>query len=429
MNANIDLDIIEALILSATKATTAKDASADQKWVAPTIATYGAKFDPKKIPLRRWLLGHRRAVGEVTVDAGPPGTNKSMMQLTDAVAIATGRKLLQDDVHETGGVLFLAGEDARRDVESRLAGILSFYKIKASALGNRLHVVYLDEAERAGDYTLAMMRDDVATLNTHMLDWFREYPDIIAVMVDPLAAWNQLTENSNDALQVLWSGMRSVAVRSRRHVGIGHHVTKASMTDPEAHVGNLAALRGAGVLGAGVRWAFTLARLRPDTAERHGIKPEETRLFRRLDTLKASYGADDDCERLLRIESVQIENGESTGVLTEVSVAHVHAEAQERAVREARDWQKEFAEALMRMLAEKRPRSANGAALWFVTQYPRMFTAKDGKPASDYTIRQKLPRLIGKGIQTPKGKIVVREAPGNGRGSAIDFVHNSQGRR
>jgi hypothetical protein len=393
-------------------------------WKAPQIAIYGKAFDPNTIPQRRWLVGHRRSVGEVTVDAGPPGTNKSMLQLTDAVAIATGRKLLSDVVHETGGVLFLAGEDARRDVEARLAAILAYYKIKPAELGNRLRVVYLDEAERASEYSLAMMRDDMATLNTRMLDWLREYPDTIAVMVDPLAAWNQLIENSNDALQVLWSALRSVAVRSHRHVGVGHHVTKASQLDPEAHVGNLASLRGGSVLGAGVRWAFTMARLKLETAERHGIKPEEARRFRRLDTLKASYGADDNCQRLLCIESVLIANGESVGVLTEVDLAHVHAEAQQRAERKATEWSKDFADMLVSMLSEKHPRSANSAAIWLTSQHASKFVGKDGKPLSTYSLRQRLPRLIGKGIATAKGTVVIREAAANGMGSAIDFAHS-----
>lgn len=44
------------------------------------------------------------------------------------------------------------------------------------------------------------------------------------------------------------------------------------MSDPEAHVNNLAAVRGAGVITAYTRWAFTLARLKPETADRHGVR-------------------------------------------------------------------------------------------------------------------------------------------------------------
>ena len=401
----------------------------EESWKAPKVATYGASFDAKKIPQRRWLLGRRRSVGEVTVDAGPPGVNKSSLLLIDAVAIATGRKLLADEVHESGGVLLLAGEDARRDVESRLAGILEYYKIKPQQLRNRLHIVYLDELEDASSYSLARMREDMAALNTHMLEWLREFPKVIAIMVDPLAAWHQLIENSNDVLQVLWSALRSVAVRSHRHVGVDHHVTKAAMLDPEAHIGNLAALRGGSVLGAGVRWAFTMARLRADTAERHGIKDEERRHYRRLDTLKASYGADDDCERLLRVESVPIANGESVGVLVEVDLAAVHKASQERAVKAALDFKKQLGEALADMLTEHRPMSTSGAATWLTSRYPHLFRSdKNGDGISDSTLRRRLPLLIGKGIETRRGIVEIQGVgAGKGHGAAIDFRHHFGG--
>jgi hypothetical protein len=401
-----------------------------EKWVAPEFVTYGKAFDPQKIPKRRWLLGRRRAVGEVTVDAGPPGVNKSMLLLTDAVAIVAGRKLLADELHETGGVLLLAGEDSRRDVEARLAGILAYYSIKPAELRNRLHVVYLDESEDPSSYSLAHMRDDMAMLNTRMTDWLREFPDVIAIMVDPLAAWHQTIENTNEAAQVLWGALRGIAVRSHRHVGVDHHVTKASMLDPEAHVGNLAALRGGGALGAGVRWAFTMARLKPETAERHGIKPDEAAYYRRLDSLKASYGPDANCERLLRVESVAIGNGESTGVLAEMNLARVYAEAQERKVKAALDFQAQFGEALANMLEESHPMSANGAATWLASRYARLFRNQKngGEGVSETTLRRRLPVLIGKGLQTNRGVVEIHGVgSGKGHGAVIDFRHHFEG--
>jgi hypothetical protein len=141
-------------------------------WKAPPVTTYGKGFDAATIPQRQWLLGRRRSVSEVTVDAGPPGTNKSTLMLTDAVSITTGRRIL-DYVHRTGGALFLAGEDARRDVEARLAGILTRYHIAPSELSDHLHIVYLAETDFLG-YSLADMVDDIAVLNEHMLIWLRE---------------------------------------------------------------------------------------------------------------------------------------------------------------------------------------------------------------------------------------------------------------
>ena len=394
------------------------------EWSPPGVTSYGAAFDPARIPLRRWLLGSRRSVGEVTIDAGPPGVNKSTLMLTDAVAIATGRQILADKVHETGAALYLAGEDARRDVEARLAGILELYRIQPAELGDRLHVVYLAEIDPI-TYTLAQMAEDMATLNQRMLGWLRDFPDTIAVFVDPLMAWHRLMENSNEAIQLLSTSLRGIAVQGKRHVGIDHHVTKITMADPEGHVGNLASVRGAGSLIGYTRWAFTLARLNSETAEAHGIPDQERSRFRRLDSLKASYGPDDERMRLLRVESVTIANGESVGVLVEQDLEMVRAEGKEREVGIKDAKQRRLTEALARMLTESRPRSANAAALWLITHTPELVPGKNGEPLSEFTVRRRLPTMIGTGLATKYGerhtRIVIRSAAKNGRGSEIDF--------
>ena len=395
------------------------------EWVPPVFAIYGASFDPAQIPLRRWLLGNRRSIGEVTIDAGPPGVNKSTLMLTDAVAIATGRKMLADEVHETGSVLYLAGEDARRDVEARLAGILHFYEIAPADLADRLRVVYLAEID-ALTYTLAQMAEDLAHLNLAMLGWLRDLPDTVAVFIDPLMAWHRLMENSNEAVQLLSTAMRAIAVQGKRHVGLDHHVTKVTMGDPEGHVGNLASVRGAGSLIGATRWAFTLARLNGETAAAHGIPDIERSRYRRLDPLKTSYGPDAEQMRLLRVESVTIANGESVPVLVEQDLEVVQAEGKERQAAIARAGKERLAEALTRMLTEERPRTASAAALWLITHAPELVAGKKGEPLSEFTVRRKLPAMIGAGLWAPvdgkRVRIVMRATPGRGNGSEITFA-------
>lgn len=395
-----------------------------ESWVPPPVVTYGANFNPAQIPLRRWLLGQRRSVGELTVDVGPPGVNKSMLMLTDAVAIVTGRALLADPVHETGEVLLLAGEDARRDIEARLAGILTYYQVSAAELADRLHVVYLAEVD-ANAYSIAQMERDVALLNRNMCAWLRERPGIVAVFVDPLMAWHALPENNNPALQLLFSSLRAVAVQGERHVGIDHHVTKIAMSDPEAHVGNLAAIRGAGAIGASARWAFTMSRLNLTTAQTFGLTEVERKRYRRLDALKASYGEDDVAVRLLRVESVPIANGESVGVLVEQNVEQAHEQAKASASAKAERTRELLADALAQMLAEHRPRSANSAAEWLTGRYAQLLLSAKGEPLSLFSVRRRLPVLIGRGLRVSvDGRprvIVYREPPQKGHGAVVDF--------
>jgi RecA-family ATPase len=281
------------------------DADDQYEWVPPPVVTYGEHFDPAAIPLREWLIRGRYALGEGTAIAGPPGTNKSSLLLTDAVQLVTQRSLLGEAIDKGGGVLFLVGEDRRRDFDARLAGLCEHYRIPPLELGNRLHVVYQSEINPA-EYTLARMVEDMATLNMQMFDWLGQFPSLVALFIDPMVSWHRLIENDNMAMQQLCIALRGLAAQANIAVAFDHHVTKVAMFDPEAHVGNLAAMRGGSTIAADMRWAFTMARLKPETAAQFGIAEEDRKVYRRLDTLKASYGPDDEGPRLLKIESVRI---------------------------------------------------------------------------------------------------------------------------
>lgn len=416
------LDGAEIAKIARAKASIAPDAEpSTADWVPPEVQTYGAGFDPARIPPRRWLVGNRRSIGELTVDIGPPGTNKSMLELADAVAIATGRQTLNDAVHETGGVLFLVGEDGRRDFEARLAALLQHHAIPPSALGGRLRAVYLEEGSEGG-YSLARMRRDVAELDRRLLGWLRDYPDTIAVFVDPMAAWHTLTENSNEAATVLLNALRRVAVQGQRHVSLNHHVTKLAMGSPEDHVHNLAAARGAGAIGANVRLAFTMARLAAKTAEGFGIAPNKRGLYRRLDPLKASYGPIDADLRLMRIETVRIANGEDVGVITEVNCEKLRAEAREQ--RETSEWtaRNNAAATLRDAILAGGPLSANGAAQVLLDKVPEALSDAQGNVPALATVRQRLPKFIGEGLPTSvdgrAARIVYRRPRGKGQGKA-----------
>ena len=405
------------------------DAGSAQLWIPPAVTSYGPTFDPAAIPLRQWLIPGRYALGEGTAIAGPPGTNKSTLLLTDAVQLVTGRSLVGDSIDRSGGVLFLVGEDRRRDFEARLAGICEHYRIAPGELGGRLHVVYQSEINPT-DFTLGQMADDMATLNIDMFDWLRAFPDLVALFIDPMLSWHRLIENENAAMQMLCVGLRGLATQANIAVAFDHHVSKVSMADAEAHVGNLAAMRGASAIAADMRWAFTMAKLKAETATQYGLTLDDRKIYRRLDTLKASYGPDDDGPRLLKIESVRILNGEHVGVLTAVDADRLRADGRERAHQAEQERRTRLGDALARMLREKRPRSSKEAAMWLAVHDPHLFPGKKGAPLSERSIRDRLPTEIGAGIDSVSDgrpvRVIVREAgSGHGMRYEIDFAQRA----
>ena len=104
----------------------------------------------------------------------------------------------------------------------------------------------------------------------------------------------------------------------------------------------------------------------------------------------------------------------------------VQAEAKERKAAIAKAGKDRLAEALAQMLAEGKPRSANAAALWLITHAPEVVAGKKGVTLSEFTVRRKLPAMIGAGLWTPvdgkRVRIVMRPTPGRGNGSEITFA-------
>jgi hypothetical protein len=221
-------------------------------------------------------------------------------------------------------------------------------------------------------------------------------------------------------MKCLATGLRRAAVMADIHVGLDHHVTKASMGDPEAHVGNLAASRGA-FLAGDARWMFTLAKLRPDSAAGFGVPEHERPCWRRLDALKASYGPDSGDPRLFCVEPVTIANGETVGVLVERDAAEALASAADRREAEGAARRAALADAFGRMLAESRPRSVAAAATWLQSRTPELFPGPKGATLGLTSIRSRIAQLIGAGLDTKHGRVVIAESRGRGASQEIDF--------
>jgi hypothetical protein len=85
---------------------------------------------------------------------------------------------------------------------------------------------------------------------------------------------------------------------------------------------------------------------------------------------------------------------------------------------------KAMTQALTKMLEESTPRSADGAATWLQTHRPELFPGRRGQVLSTRSIREKLPIVIGRGLDTKyrgrPDRIVCRTS-GSGKGSRWDI--------
>ena len=272
-------------------------------------------FDPAGIPPRRWVVPGVMLRGHVTLTIGPPGVAKSIVDLTRAIAIVTGRELLGERIAKRGPVILINNEDPRDEIERRVAAIALHYGIHFAELAD-LHLVSgyaapIKLAELHGDRHSAYLRP---TKDASRLLKLAESTQAAAIIVDPLISTVRGgEENSNDRMEELVTIYKRIAGRTDTAVAITHHTKKVGR-DSEAHAGDMETARGGSALVGAVRIAFTLAKMAAASGQERGLPRAVSKRLIRLDDAKQNYWMSDDEARWCYLESVALGNGETAGV-------------------------------------------------------------------------------------------------------------------
>jgi hypothetical protein len=96
-------------------------------------ATAFAWRDPKTIPPRKYLYGGHLIRKFASAKFAPGGVGKSILALTEAIAMATGRALLGITPRQRCRVWYWNGEDPREETEPRIAAICLHFGIPWSS--------------------------------------------------------------------------------------------------------------------------------------------------------------------------------------------------------------------------------------------------------------------------------------------------------
>lgn len=283
------------------------------------------RIDPSNIPARRWILGHRLMSHYLTATFAPGGVAKSVLSLTSAVAIATGREMTGEAVHQTGRVWIINNEDDEAELHRRLAGIYAAHGIPDSELDGRLFV-----NSGYGEPVLVASEENGMVVN---------HPNVEAIIngiqacgidylvLDPFVSAHNSDENSNTAVNRVADAFKHIAAETGCAVEIIHHTRKGNMGDPGWHIGDAEAGRGASALKDAARIVTTLARISQDKSRELGIPWEEGRRLVRMDLGKGNFSLPDEEATWFRLESVQLPNGDTVGVPQSYDIheaTHVH---------------------------------------------------------------------------------------------------------
>ncbi|HEX6011575.1 MAG TPA: helicase RepA family protein, partial [Geminicoccaceae bacterium] len=272
------------------------------------------------LPRRRWLLGRTLLRGQLTLRVAPGGVGKSTLALEEAVAVATGRGLTGEPVHETAPAWVYNNEDDGDEMRRRLAAILQRWDVPLGELRGRLAMnsgadrpLLVAKADRAGN---VVRLPDVDGCIEHV-----QRHAIGLLVVDPFAETHEVGENSNEQIRAVAAMFRDIARQGPCAVMLVHHTAKPPQGGSDGHAGNMNAAGGASALVGVARVVQTLFGMCRRDAEEVGLAEEERHRLVRLDDAKANLGPPGGATRWFRREAVAIGNGDEVGVLVPAELA------------------------------------------------------------------------------------------------------------
>ncbi len=192
----------------------------------------GIKFEPYDFPdertLKRWdfLCGTYLLRGAASCTASRGGTGKTSKSIVEALAMASGKRLLYDDVTRPLRVLIINLEDNRNAMEKRIAAAMRHHKLKPEDIGDRLFL------KAKGELKFKIVTQDSHgryVVNQKFIDEMvrviRE-KKIDVLIVDPLIKTHAVRENDNTGMDLVMDGYSEIADRGDCAVGLCHHVRK-----------------------------------------------------------------------------------------------------------------------------------------------------------------------------------------------------------
>jgi hypothetical protein len=253
----------------------------------PTPATSGlgewnAAEDVKAPPPRGWLLGNTFCRTFLSSLLGSGGVGKTALRYTQALGLATGRKLTDEHIFQRCRVLIVSLEDDAAELRRRIRAVRLYHNIPLSELDGWLFLAApgakagkLMEMDKKGRVKEGTLRANLeAAIIAHKID---------LVMLDPFVKSHSVEENLNSAIDDVAQILTDLATKHNIAVDAPHHVRKGQM-----EAGDAAAGRGASALIAAARLVYTCLPMTEDEAKIFDISPEDRRDYIRVDSAKVN---------------------------------------------------------------------------------------------------------------------------------------------
>ncbi len=260
------------------------------------------------IPKREWLYGKHLLRRFVSLDVAAGGVGKSSLKIGEALAMASGRDLYDKGLPEGALSVWLFNlEDPADEIERRIHATCERFRIAPDELGSRL---YIDSGRdqplviaTEGPNGAIIARPVVDALIAEMLE-----RRIDVLCVDPFVSSHAVSENDNNAIDLVAREWNIVAERTGAAINLVHHVRKQNGAEATAD-----SARGASALIGKARSVLVYNRMTEDEATQLSVSPDQRKFFFRVDNDKANL-APPSATDWYRMNNVDLANGDSVGV-------------------------------------------------------------------------------------------------------------------
>jgi AAA domain len=255
---------------------------------APEVVIRATEYDwrdPATIPLRPWVYGRQLLRGAISLVIAPGGSGKSALMTGMALALATGRDLLNVTVWSGKKRVWLwnledSGDELARSLQ---AAALRWGVAKEDVKG----LLFVDSGLDGAELKLAtvdrttgvgIVRPVVEALVAEL-----KVREIDVLVVDPFVSSHSVPENDNGAIDAVAKEWAKIAERAGCAIVLVHHSRKLNGQELDAD-----SARGASALVAAARHAMTLSRMTKEEAQQFGIEPQDRGRFVRADAAKSN---------------------------------------------------------------------------------------------------------------------------------------------
>jgi AAA domain len=195
--------------------------------------------DPTTLPVRDWIYGRHLIRRHVSATIASGAVGKTSLKIVEALALATGRPLLGQEVPKRSRVWLFNLEDDMIELRRRVSAAMIHYKIKPEDIGDRLHI----DGEKS--LVITTTTSQGTTINTPVVEAVVaaiEALEIDVLFVDPFISSHDAPESDSGAMDLIMkSGWVRVARDGNCAVELCHHTTKA-----DASSGMATAMSGRG---------------------------------------------------------------------------------------------------------------------------------------------------------------------------------------